>query len=93
MTRGALKKFIGNQVILRWRDPTGESGWSEAPLKSESASAETLCWIVGFNARGEIITASTRAGVDYSDRNAIPLALVEGVEELLPKKSVGSRGR
>ena len=86
MTRGEIKKFIGKPVLLRWRDPTGRSGWTDAPLKAESTSAETLCRIVGFNARGEIITASTRASDgDVSDRNAIPLALVESVEELAPK--------
>jgi hypothetical protein len=86
VTRGALKKFIGKMCLLRWRDPSGEPGWTAAPLKSETTAAETLCWLRGFNGRGEVITVSTQsADGEVSDRNAIPVALVESVEELGPQ--------
>ena len=94
MTRSALKKFVGKVVHVTWRDPTGKSGWTDEPLKDHSAPSETWGLIVGFNDRKELIMAGSRTeDGDVSDRNAIPLALIESVEEFVPKKSLGSRRR
>ena len=85
MTKTAIKPFIGRMVIMTWRDPQGVGGWGDVPLKDETARAETLCWPEGFNDRGELVVAGTRAGASRADRTAMPTACVESMQALAPK--------
>lgn len=98
MTADELKPLIGKLVAIRWRDPTGRSGWTEKPLADVSQECQTWGRIQGFNWRGELVLASTEAvdeaDKDVSDRNVIPVALIEGVallevvpRQILPDKS------
>lgn len=86
MKRTGLKPFLGKPCRVVWRDPTGRSGWTDKPLSDETACIESLCWPIGFNARGELIIAASRGASDKDagDRNAIPVSLVESVELLGP---------
>jgi len=83
MTQDELKPLVGRLVAIRWRDPTGRSGWTEKPLADTTQERQTWGRVIGFNWRGELVVASTE-GVDESDndvgdRNVFPVALIEGV--------------
>jgi len=84
MTREQIEPLLGKPCLLCWRDPVGRPGWTDSPLDDETARAETLCWPVGFNARGELIVSGSRCGdEDAGDRNAIPISLVESATPLV----------
>ncbi len=82
MTKSVLRKFIGKLVLLKWRDPQGDSGWSTTPLESKTYPTETSGTLLGFNSLREAIIGCTHGGVDnkeWGDRTAIPLNLIYGV--------------
>lgn len=84
MTKAGLKKFVGKRVMLTWRDPTGESGWLENPLKFATAQVKTTGRLCGFNVRGEVVIAASESSGDegFADCTAIPLACIEELCEI-----------
>jgi len=83
MTKAEVRKFIGKRVQLTWRDPIGVAGWTGKPLGQDTAQAETLGLIQGFNARGELAIASSWVhGGEVGDVTTLPLACVEHIREL-----------
>ena len=86
MTKTEARQFIGQPVQMLWRDPQGFAGWTTTPLNLESALNQTVCWVVGLNARGELVTAATLGSAEWSDLNAMPLACVVSMARIkLPK--------
>ena len=83
MTKAEARKYIGQAAIVYWRDPQGFCEGTSSPLSKESGTADTLARVIGLNARGELVIASTRGGDgDVSDLNAIPLACVEKIVKI-----------
>ena len=83
MTKAQAKKFLGKRVEVTWRDPTGSSGWTGKPLAQETAQAETVGILQGFNARGELAIASSWVhGGEVGDVTTLPMPCVEDIREL-----------
>jgi len=85
MTKAKIRKLLGKRAMVCWRDPQTEAAWTSKPLKTITAPAESLGWLVGFNPRGELVLAADRncsgtSDGEYGATTAIPTSLIESIE-------------
>lgn len=90
MNKQRAMHYLGERVLIGWRDPTSDSTWTCDPLERTTTSIISMGTFVGFNSLSEVVCAAaiTESG-DYGDIIVIPLSLVDSIDIL--KESAGKK--